>query len=93
MEQLFRPGQEVVCIADNWRLVHPYVGLPNKPAPKLNEIYTVLSYYPERVKGKWYLYLKEFDSDQLYCERHFAEVMPTEKLESELSEILDPIYF
>lgn len=90
MQPLFKPGEEVVCLKDDWGVL-PHYSKPTYQTPRKNEIYHVNEYWPEQVNGQWYFNLKEFSENSLFSERNFAPVLPTDQLEKELIEIFQPI--
>jgi len=80
----FKPGQEVTPVkkASEWVNL---TGTP-MPFPDFGQIYTVWGYpnpqYPEMVK------LEEIEGNFLYFEGNFEPLVPVEKLEKDLSEVL-----
>ncbi len=68
----FYPGQEVVCITDEFTPARPE--LTGLPQPKKNNIYTVLQYVWFK-HDLWFMSLKEIDEDVLFSEDAFAPVM------------------
>lgn len=85
MKNLFTPGQEVVCIHDDWFFAHCHMtNLPIK-----NEIYTVDQI--KTIAGKWYVSLRQLECDCWFTQNAFAPVMPHDQLVSELLSIFQPI--
>lgn len=75
--KLFYPGQEVVCITDQFNAARPE--LNGLPQPKKDSIYTVLQYVWFR-HDMWFLSLVEIDEDVLFSEDGFAPVADISEL-------------
>lgn len=81
--KLFYPGQEVVCITDQFDPARE--GLDGLPQPKKDQIYTVDSYSWFR-HGLWFLSLKELDENVLFSEDAFAPLGDIKEIIEHLEE-------
>jgi len=83
----FKPGQEVTSKikSNQWKNL---LGRP-MPLPKFGKIYTVKGYpnkkYPEMMA------LEEIDGRYLYWENNFEPLVPVEKLEKDLKEVITSV--
>lgn len=84
MQHLFIPGQEVVCLKDQWTSpIDGQIVTPSYPTPKENEICIVTD--SREFEDGIYISLKGYEGR--YWQGAFAPVMPSDVLEENLREI------
>lgn len=80
---MFKINQEVTPIKTKFNMVFGEPLLANEK-PVFGRVYTVAGYFQVTWKGLYFMFLKEFPEDCLYCERGFAPLISDEELDEAL---------